>query len=282
MSIFWMAMLCLFTCVAGGEQNQQNEEKERAGPYQIVMPSQNDPPEVVFKWCQPPSYGPERKCCGLTRTDIGMVTICVLLEIGTAYKILRYRRVEVYQDAFISTVATFGLSAIPMLCAILKLFPGTYNCESEACSKITHNSIFTLVSVLFDLIQIADLGKIRARNQSGDSSEEVEGDVNPTGTAPRLEICAKQMSLIFKRCSLMVSFTWVMVDLVLTISSAPGVGTVVLGLVAGAASIFGVFFDLYTAYMTSNSQRAEDYIAGRHRDEWLPSRRVQPSGPSQP
>jgi hypothetical protein len=44
-AIFWMAMLCFFTSVVGDDDNEN-----RKNDNEVVLPSQEDPPYVVYKY----------------------------------------------------------------------------------------------------------------------------------------------------------------------------------------------------------------------------------------
>ena len=116
-----------------------------------------------------------------------------------------------------------------------KLFPARYVCETRLCSKLVHNACMTLCCLIFDMAVL--LGMYAVKGQSLEQESGSERDCLEACLGIRLAEVAKFLLTLSKSGGLTVSAAWVLTDLLLVASAAPGQGTLIISSIATAASL---------------------------------------------
>ena len=117
-----------------------------------------------------------------------------------------------------------------------KLFPARYVCETRLCSKLVHNACMTLCCLIFDVAVIFGMYLVKSVGLQRHISESKPGCLEAC-LGIRLAEVAKFLLTLSKSGGLAVSAAWVITDLLLVASAAPGQGTLILGSIATAASL---------------------------------------------
>ena len=117
-----------------------------------------------------------------------------------------------------------------------KLFPARYVCETRLCSKLVHNACMTLCCLIFDMAVVYGMYLVKKGGLLSEKSESSWGCIGAC-LGIRLAEVAKFLLTLSKSGGLTVSVAWVITDLLLVASAAPGQGTLILGSIATAASL---------------------------------------------
>ena len=122
-------------------------------------------------------------------------------------------------------------------CTVGKLFPTKYKtCETRLCSKLVMNALLTLGCLCTEIFVVFGMYFVKSRGLLREVSESQRGCLEAY-LGKRLAEVAKFLLTLSKSGGLAVSAAWVITDLVLVASAAPGQGTLILGSVATAASL---------------------------------------------
>ena len=144
-----------------------------------------------------------------------------------------------YHMAFDCLIFQFNLFKGSTLdaCIVGKLFPAGYKtCETRLCRKLVQNAYLTLASFTMDMLVVVAMYVVKSRGLRSEESESKRGCLEAY-LGKRLAEVAKFLLTLSKSGGLAVSAAWVITDLVLVASAAPGQGTLILGSVATAASL---------------------------------------------
>ena len=122
-------------------------------------------------------------------------------------------------------------------CTVGKLFPTKYKtCETRLCSKLVMNALLTLGCLCTEIFVVFGMYFVKSRGLLREVSESQRGCLEAY-LGKRLAEVAKFLLTLSKSGGLAVSAAWVITDLLLVASAAPGQGTLILGSIAAATSL---------------------------------------------
>ena len=125
-----------------------------------------------------------------------------------------------------------------------KLFPAHYSCETRLCSQLVHNACMTLCSLVFDLLVVVGMYKVKEESLDASTSDGILDKLLYDMLGRKWAEAAKFLITLSKSGGLAVSTAWVIKDLVAVSTAAPGQGTLILGSITAAASFLVLLAEL--------------------------------------